>query len=914
METRPPPWYTDTWISVQQSGLASMRQCLPITRHPQIESSQAEPVSEHVLLNVARGSDDEDAVLTVSAKVVPSEAIARSPVLQELREVLGETSMPFSNVAFWSWVDAAASDARPTKVEICCINIEVAAFLQDDAMVEHAALRIAHALRAALRADIADSGAISAPNRAPDIELPPFLAAADAAQASLVFPRLPPCLTLDPGPHLAEFLDSSPLQTLSAPVLDAIASHLHLYETLSTPVALRAAALAAALRDGTLDLAALAQLNPVSAPDPVPLLAIFRTLQPCLPVCAPITALRVPAAALCDRATNAALVSHVPELQHLTICGGFATLEHPAVTTFLNRLPSRQLQSLDFCECRNLPLSAHVWQNTCLYGLDMPPPVRWLRTQLNRIRPPRHPKLHPKLAQLRSLNVHLHSQDPAMIEALPMRQLTRLRIAISDNPNLLRPSHPAALAASTGPPSAHTVAVEAATLTTLAAALHDDAAVLRDLHLDICLATLSSADAGRELRTLADVVCTRETLRSLGFLLRDCNHTQRGPVFTQLSRLTALQRLTFSKAALVAPHCLRALPALTAVEFLRPDGALHPETAARTLVALEGLSRVDRLVLPGPLSMQEFRIGVGDAAGTLRPLRAIRCVGALEGYRRLSGTCLASHQYTCHCWDPSGYEALSAQIVPDVAEDPQGRVSVDDDDNDDNDDNDDSGSSGGADVEGGDRDEDPSDLQIVSAAMLSGDRVPVQEDGPMRVPGMENVRALRLYVREGASMDGALNCIMSLDRLERVEVTGIEMWPWVGGFLGALRAVAPLTHVVLHGCEGYATRLLEELEVLPRLSALVQLDMMVTVVDRGFLGVPREAEVSGRTHSARRGNSAKLARLREKCEAVEERWRALIALVERRVADAAAALPALATVRVHLECPAMESVAHKLLR
>ena len=744
-------------------------------------------------------------------------------------------------------------------------------------MVAENAQHIAYTFRAALRADIADSGAISAPHRPVDDELAPFLAAAYAAQASIVFPRLSPAITLTPGPQLAEYLSTTPLHTLSLPVLEAITAHLHLYEILPAPLPVRTAALAAALRTGHLDLMRLNHLNPNSSPDPVPLLSILRTLQPSLPACPPITSLRLPADALFDRPTCSALIPHLPQLQHLTICSGFASVDHPAVLSFLNRLPSQSLQTLDFCDCQHLPLSAHVWQSTRIYGLDMPPPLRWLRTQMNRIRPPRAPKLHPKLAHLRSLNLHIHSQDPAMVDALPMPQLTRLRIAFCDCPLLLRPSHPAVLAASSGAPSLCTVAIEASTLAVLAAVLRA-AAVLQDLHLDVSLATLSSVDAARELHTLAASISERHTLTKLGFLLRDSNHTQRPALFTQLSQLTALQRLTCSKTSLVAPQCLRALPALTAVEFLRPDGAPHPEAAARALVEMEDLSRLDRLVLPGPLSTQEFRSGGGDE---LRPLRDIRVVGALEGYRRLTGTCLAAHQYGCHCWDPSGYDAICERVPPDpcpVAE---------------------------------------PGMHVVSAAMLGGDRGSVQEEedeAAVRVPGMESVRVLKLYVREGGSMDGALNCLMGLDRLERVEVTGIEMWPWVGGFLGALRSVAPLTNVVLHGCEGYATRLLEELEQLPRLQTLERLDLMITVVDRGFLGVPREAEVSGRTHSARRGNSAKLARLREKCEAVEERWRALVAQVANRVADAAVALPGLETVRVHLECPAMESVAHKLLR
>lgn len=754
--------------------------------------------------------------------------------------------------------------------------MQVAVFLQDDPTIAANARRIAHAIRAALRADIAASGAISAPIRPPGIDLPPFLAAADAAQASLVFPRLPPDLTLAPGPHLSVVFSTTPLTTLSTPVLEAIATHLHLYEALSSPAPLRTAALSVALAAGTLDLARLSQLNPVSAPYPVPLLTIFRTLQPSLHACPLITALRIPAATLFDRNAQAALAPHLPHLQHLTVCGGFATVEHPALLAFLHRMPSRHLQSLDLCDCRNLPMSAHVWQNTCLYGLDMPPAVRWLRQQLNRVRPPRRPKLHPKLALLRSLNLHIHSQDPAMAAALPMSQLTRLRIAISDCPFFLRPGHPAALVPAGGSPSTHTVAVEAATLNSLAGTLRA-AAVLRTLHLDVSLATLTSAAASQELHTLADSISSCSTLESLGFLLRDGAHVQRAALFTSLSQLTALQRLTCSRAALIEPHCLRELPALTALEFLRSDGSPQPEASARALVVDEGLSRIDRLVLPSPLSVQEFHgdEGAPDAAS---PLRAIRAVGALEGYRRLTGTCLASHQYGCHCWDPSGYETL-CERVPKLACPA---------------------------VEPG--------MHIVSAAMHASADGGSEDEEPQRVPGMDAVRVLKLYVREGGSMDRAVNCLRGLDRLERVEVTGIEKWPWVGGFLGALRAVAPLTHVTLHGYEGYVTRLLEELEQLPRLASLVQLDMMVTVVDGGFLGVPREVEVSGRTHSARRGNSAKLARLREKCVAVEERWKALVAQAESRVAAALAARPTLETVRVHLECPAMESVAHKLLR
>lgn len=775
--------------------------------------------------------------------------------------------------------------------------LQVAAFLQDDEMVADNAERIAHALRAALRADLAASGAMSAPTRPPGIELPPFLAAADAAQAALVFPRVPPDLTLSPGPHLRIYLASTPLSTLSGPVLEAIAAHLHLYEALPAPASLRTAVLAVALATGTLDLAPLNQLNPVSAPDPVPLPTIFRILQRSLPACPPITALRIPASALFDRAAQAALTPHLPHLQHLTICGGFATVEHPSVLSFLARLPSRHLQTLDLCDCRNLPLSAHVWHNTCLYGLDMPPPLRWFRQTLNRIRPPRRPKFHPKLANLRSLNLHIHSQDPAMPASLPMRQLTRLRIAVSDCPYFLRPGHPAAIMPSSGAPSTHTVAVEASTLAALATALRG-ATVLCTLHLDISLATLSSAAAGDELHTLADTISACTTLSGLGFLLRDSNHTQRPPLFTSLSQLSALERLTCSRAALIEPSCLRALPALKTVEFLRTDGAAHPESSARALVAEEGLTRVDRLVLPGPLSTQEFYgadnvaggvdededAGGGAGAVTPRPLAAIRVVGALEGYRRLTGTCLASHQYTCHCWDPSGYDTLAVGTPADGGASAAVSACAD------------------------------PGMHVVSAALLARSDGGAEDEEPQRVAGMESVRVLKLYVREGGSLDRALNCLRGLDRLQRVEVTGIETWPWVGGFLGALRAVAPLTHVTLHGYEGYATRLLEELEQLPRLKSLRQLDMMVTVVDAGFLGVPREAEVSGRTHSARRGNSAKLKRLREKCVAVEERWRELQGQVEKRLGGTLEGLPSLETVRVHLECPAMESVAHKLLR
>lgn len=773
--------------------------------------------------------------------------------------------------------------------------LQVAAFLQDDEMVADNAERIAHAFRAALRADLAASGAMSAPTRPPGIELPPFLAAADAAQAALVFPRIPPELTLSPGPHLRIYLASTPLSTLSGPVLEAIAAHLRIYETLPAPAPLRTAALAVSLATGTLDLAPLSQLNPVSAPDPVSLPAIFRTLQPSLQACPPITALRIPASALFDRAAQATLTPHLPHLQHLTICGGFATVEHPAVLSFVARLPSRHLQTLDLCDCRNLPLSAHVWHNTCLYGLDMPPPLRWFRQTLNRIRPPRRPKLHPKLTNLRSLNLHIHSQDPAMPASLPMQQLTRLRIAVSDCPHFLRPGHPAAIMPSSGAPSVNTVAVEASTLTALASALHS-AAVLCTLHLDISLATLSSAAAGRELHTLADAISVCTTLSGLGFLLRDSHHTQRPPLFTSLSQLSALERLTCSQAGLIEPSCLRSLPALKIVEFLRTDGAAHPESSARALVAEEGLTRVDRLVLPGPLSTQEFygaapvadgededEEGGGDAAAQ-RPLAAIRVVGALEGYRRLSGTCLASHQYTCHCWDPSGYDAFAANAPQDGGASAAESACAD------------------------------PGMHVVSAALLPRTDGGADDEEPQRIAGMESVRVLKLYVREGGSLDRALNCLRGLDRLQRVEVTGIERWPWVGGFLGALRAVAPLTHVTLHGYEGYATRLLEELEQLPRLKSLQELDMMVTVVDTGYLGVPREAEVSGRTHSARRGNSAKLKRLREKFVAVEERWRDLQGHVEKRLGSALEGLPALETVRVHLECPAMESVAHKLLR
>ena len=104
-----------------------MRQCLPITRPPAVRGSVVDHVSKHMLLTVADSADEDGAFLTVSGKALPADAVARSPVLQELVDVPGCTSLPFTEAAFWSWVDQVLGDLKSTKVATFCTNIEVCA-------------------------------------------------------------------------------------------------------------------------------------------------------------------------------------------------------------------------------------------------------------------------------------------------------------------------------------------------------------------------------------------------------------------------------------------------------------------------------------------------------------------------------------------------------------------------------------------------------------------------------------------------------------------------------------------------------------------------------------------------------------------------------------------------------------------
>lgn len=104
-----------------------MRQCLPINKPTMVRHNIAavELPTDHVLLEVAEVPDDDGVLLTVRGKPVPELAVERSPVLQELQDVSGKTSLPFSEEAFWSWVDQAGADAHSTPVRTCCTNIEV---------------------------------------------------------------------------------------------------------------------------------------------------------------------------------------------------------------------------------------------------------------------------------------------------------------------------------------------------------------------------------------------------------------------------------------------------------------------------------------------------------------------------------------------------------------------------------------------------------------------------------------------------------------------------------------------------------------------------------------------------------------------------------------------------------------------
>lgn len=88
-------------------------------------STTVQPPADYVLLDVAETADDDGVFLTVRDQPVPELAIERSPVLQELKDVPGKTSLPFSEEAFWSWVDQTSSEAHSTPVRTCCTNIEV---------------------------------------------------------------------------------------------------------------------------------------------------------------------------------------------------------------------------------------------------------------------------------------------------------------------------------------------------------------------------------------------------------------------------------------------------------------------------------------------------------------------------------------------------------------------------------------------------------------------------------------------------------------------------------------------------------------------------------------------------------------------------------------------------------------------
>lgn len=124
---------SDCSLSVSLSLCASsviMRQCLPVHKPPSMKRTIVEDLSINVVVEVAEKAHDDDSVLlTIRGQTLPLQAVERSPVLQELQDAPGCTALPFSEAAFWSWVDQASADAQSIPLRTCCTNIEVRAML-----------------------------------------------------------------------------------------------------------------------------------------------------------------------------------------------------------------------------------------------------------------------------------------------------------------------------------------------------------------------------------------------------------------------------------------------------------------------------------------------------------------------------------------------------------------------------------------------------------------------------------------------------------------------------------------------------------------------------------------------------------------------------------------------------------------